>query len=324
MGDHMIGAGGVWLRWVGQILFVAFLLAVVALAGRPSPVAQALAVGGVIIAFAHGVFVYGWSGILLFLSICLTVTFATENLSIATGFPFGHYHFEVAAALPHVGAVPVIVGLLYFAMGYFSWMIASLLLDDADFHLDRPLNVVALPIIASFVMVQWDVVMDPPNATLSRAWIWHNGGGYFGVPLSNYAGWYLTVWLFYQVFALAIYFRPSLVRRRSHGSSLVPMLVYLAVALSNAVPYLIGRDGEVIDATGHVWRLQDLRETTVVVMLFTMLFTSALALSRWAARKGLRYAIGTPPSQPRVAKEDQRNADMPLATSGACRRSQMN
>ena len=55
-----------------------------------------------------------------------------ENLSIVTGFPFGRYHFEVAAALPHIGAVPIIVGLLYFAMGYFSWMIASLLLDDAD------------------------------------------------------------------------------------------------------------------------------------------------------------------------------------------------
>ena len=133
----------------------------------------------------HGVHVYGWSGTLLFLSLCLTVTFATENLSIATGLPFGHYHFEVAAALPHVGAVPVIVGLLYFAMGYFSWMIASVLLDAADAHLNRPFYVVVLPVVAAFVVVQWDVVMDPPNATLYRAWIWHEGGGYFGVPLSN-------------------------------------------------------------------------------------------------------------------------------------------
>jgi len=158
------GTGRVWVRRAGQASFVAFFLAVVALAGTPSPAAQVLAVGGVIIAFAHSVFLYGWSGALLFLSFCLVVTFATENLSIATGFPFGHYHFEVAAALPHVGAVPVIVGLLYFAMGYFSWLIASLLLDSADMHLHRPFNVVALPVIAAFVVVQWDVVMDPPDA----------------------------------------------------------------------------------------------------------------------------------------------------------------
>jgi hypothetical protein len=73
-----------------------------------------------------------------------------------------------------------------------------------------------------------------------------DGGGYFGVPLSDYAGWYLTVWLFYQVFALLVHFR----------------------------------------AVGHGWRARDLHETTVVVMLFTMLFASALALLRWAAPKG--------------------------------------
>ena len=281
----MIDAGSLRLKRAAQALFVAYLVAVVAFAGTPSAIAKGLAFGGVIIAFAHGGRVYGWRGIVVFLMISLAVTFALENLGIATGFPYGHYHFEVAAGLPHVGAVPMVVGLLYFAMGYFSWLIASLLLDDADLHMDRPLNVVALPLIAAFVMVQWDVVMDPPNATLYRAWIWHDGGGYFGVPLSNYVGWYLTVWLVYQAFALFVHVRPSAVRPRPHAAWLLPILVYLAVALSYAVPYLIGRGGEVSDITGHGWRAQDLRETTMVVMLFTMLFTAALALLRWAARR---------------------------------------
>jgi len=279
------GASRTWVRRAGQIFFVVFLLAVVAFAGQPSPVAQALAAGGVIIAFAHGVFAYGWRGILLFLAICLTVTFATENLSIATGFPFGHYHFEVGSALPHVGAVPIIVGLLYFAMGYFSWMIASLLLEKADQHLDRAFNVVALPVVAAFVVTQWDLVMDPPSATLDRAWIWHDGGGYFGVPLSNYLGWYLTVWLFFQAFAIAVHFRPGLVRPRTRGFWLIPILVYVAVALSHAGSWLTGAGGDVVDAAGRIWRAQDLRDTILIVMVFTMLFTSVLALLRWIAMK---------------------------------------
>ena len=285
MAEGAGGVGRVWVRRAGQGLLVVFLLAVVFLAGRPTPFAQALVVVGVIIAFAHGVRVYGWLGILLFLALCLTVTFGSENLSIATGFPFGHYHFEVAAALPHVGAVPIIVGLLYFAMGYFSWMIASLLLDDADTRLDRPFYVVALPVVAAFVVVQWDVVMDPPNATLYRAWIWHDGGGYFGVPLSNYAGWFLTVWLFYQAFAVALHFRPDLVRPRTRAVSLLPILVYLAVALSCALASLTGAGGEVADAAGRVWRAQDLHATVILVTVFTMLFTSVLAFLRWAAVK---------------------------------------
>jgi uncharacterized membrane protein len=282
----MILAGSLRLGHAAQVLFVAFLVAVVAFAGTPSPIAQALAAGGTLVALMHGARVYGWSGIAVFLAISLAVTFALENLGIATGVPFGRYHFEVAAGLPYIGAVPIVVGLLYFAMGYFSWMIASLLLDDADLHMDRPVSVVALPLIAAFVMVQWDVVMDPPNATLHRAWIWHDGGGYFGVPLSNYLGWYLTVWLFYQAFALFVHVRPRIVRPRPYGAWLLPILVYLAVALSYAVPYLIGQDSGVAEIGGQSWRAQDLRETTVIVMLFTMLFTAALALLRWAMRRG--------------------------------------
>src|SRR5258708_6748899 len=159
----MVRVRSVWLR-PAQASFVAFLLAIAAWGGTPSPTGQGLAVVAAIMAFAHGVRAYGVSAIALFLAVCLMVTFTTENLSIATGFPFGHYHFEVAAALPHVGAVPIIVGPLYFTMGYFSWMIASLLLDEADLHLDRPLKVVALPLISAFVMVQWDEVMEQPNA----------------------------------------------------------------------------------------------------------------------------------------------------------------
>jgi hypothetical protein len=47
-------------------------------------------------------------------------------------------------------------------------------------------------------------------------------------------------------------------------------------------PWIIGQGGEVADAANHIWRIQDLRETTVVVLLFTMGFTSLLAALRLA------------------------------------------
>jgi hypothetical protein len=47
-------------------------------------------------------------------------------------------------------------------------------------------------------------------------------------------------------------------------------------------PWLIGQSGEVVDAANHVWRIGDLRETAVVIMLFTMVFTSMLAALRLA------------------------------------------
>jgi uncharacterized membrane protein len=53
-------------------------------------------------------------------------------------------------------------------------------------------------------MVAWDLCMDPTNSTIQRWWIWEQGGGYFGVPLTNYLGWFLTVYLFFQSFALYV------------------------------------------------------------------------------------------------------------------------
>jgi hypothetical protein len=52
----------------------------------------------------------------------------------------------------------------------------------------------------AFIMVSWDVAMDPYQSTVTGDWIWRDGGGYFGVPLHNYAGWFGTVFMFMLVY----------------------------------------------------------------------------------------------------------------------------
>ena len=67
---------------------------------------------------------------------------------------------------------------------------------------------------------------------------------------------------------------------------LAAILFYVFSGLTHLTPWLMGQSGEVADATGHIWRIQDLRETTVAVMLFTMFFTSMLAALRLARDEG--------------------------------------
>jgi uncharacterized membrane protein len=185
--------------WIG---LAAYLALVIGFAWEPTPLAQALAGIGIAIAFVHAARVYGLKDAAVLAVICLGVTFTMENIGDATGFPFGRYHFAVGANLPHVGTIPIIVGPLWFGMGYFSWIVAGTLLGGAETRLNRKFEIVARPVVAALVMTQWDVVMDPPLSTISKAWIWHDGGTHFGVPLSNYLGWLLTAWLFYQAFAI--------------------------------------------------------------------------------------------------------------------------
>ncbi|MGP0058370.1 MAG: carotenoid biosynthesis protein [Beijerinckiaceae bacterium] len=286
LADQITIYHGKLIIWVVLLFYSA---GVVAAAGTPSSLAQFLALLGILIAFAHAVLAYGRSLAFAFLGLCLLVTFSMENLGIATGFPFGRYHFEVASNLPHIGAVPIIVGPLYFAMGYFSWIIASILLGQADLKLDRVFYRLALPIVAAFVMVQWDVVMDPPNATLGHAWVWHDGGGYFGVPLSNFLGWYLTVWLFYQAFALVLgRFGPHPAQSREFW--LIPILLYFSVALSLAVPYFTETTREMVDIAGTKWNAHDLHETAAIIAVFTMVFTSVLSLIRLVEETPSRHS----------------------------------
>jgi uncharacterized membrane protein len=273
------------LEAAGWVVFAVYLAMVVGFAWNPTPFAQGLAALGIVGACAHAALSYGWKDALVLLVICLAITFTMENIGSATGLPFGQYRFEIGSNLPHVGAIPIIVGPLWFGMGYFSWIVAGTLLGGTLQRLKRKVELIALPVVAAFVMTQWDVVMDPPESTISKAWIWHDGGAHFGVPLSNYLGWLLTSWLFYQAFAIYLIRRRTVSARmadQARALRLGAILLYLCSGLTHVAPWLTGQSGEVVDAANHVWRVADLREATVVVLLFTMVFTSMLAALRLA------------------------------------------
>jgi uncharacterized membrane protein len=272
-----------WRAPAMWILIACYLVLVVAYAWNPTPLAQALAAIGIASALVHATWTYGFKNALALFAICVVITFAMENFGSLTGAMFGHYHFEVGSGLPHIGVIPIIVGPLWFGMGYFAWIVAGTLLGGADRNLNRRLNIFVLPLVAAFVMTQWDFVMDAPEATISKAWIWHDGGAYFGVPLTNYFGWLLTCWLFYQLFALYLARRHDLrPTPRDRALRLAAILFYVCSGLTHLTPWLTGPSGEAADGAGHIWRIEDLRATTVMVMLLTMFFTSALAGLRLA------------------------------------------
>ncbi len=274
------------------IAFASYLALVVAFGWNSTPPALVLATIGILLACVHAALYYGWEDALALFSICVVITFAVENVGSATGLPFGHYHFEVGAGLPHIGLIPIIVGPLWFGMGYFSWIVAGALLGTGA----RPngkFELLVWPVVAAFVMTQWDVVMDPPMSTISKAWIWHDGGAHFGVPLPNYAGWLLTAWLFCQAFAILLDQTREVSRTAAEPAAfertlrLVAILLYLGSGLTHLTPWLTGDNGEVMDAAHHVWRVSDLRGSTVVTMTFTIFFTSLLAMLRLATERNV-------------------------------------
>ncbi|HYI05489.1 MAG TPA: carotenoid biosynthesis protein [Reyranella sp.] len=227
--------------------------------------------------FVHGSLRYGLKGVVAFAVICLVVSNAIENLGVATGFPFGPYHYTDALG-PKLGYVPLMIGPAYLGVGYLSWVLATVLAGDVK-RGAAAAQIFVTPLIGAFIMVLWDLSMDPMASTLSQWWIWEQGGGFFGVPLQNFLGWYLTVFAFMLVFALYLRGRapePALPQPRAHYLQAAAM--YAVVALDFVMTYMMKTGSEtVVDAVGIPWRSGDIFETAALTALLTMMFVVALA-----------------------------------------------
>ena len=138
---------------------------------------------------------------LAFFALSATISWVFEQVGVTTGLVFGAYHYTdyLGAKL---GDVPLLIPLAWFMMVYPSYVIAGLAVER------RPTGtpsgaaaLVRLAAVSAVVMTAWDLVVDPilsgPDA---RAWIWENGGPYFGIPIQNYFGWLLTTFTVYLAY----------------------------------------------------------------------------------------------------------------------------
>ena len=264
------------ILWVLAAAYAVALVANITF-GLGIPIAVVLLIS-VAFALIHGAVRYGWTGILAFIVMCLVVSNILENTSILTGFPFGHYHYTDALG-PKLFLVPLLIGPAYFANGYFAWVIGNVLVGELRRGSSAFLTV-AVPFIAAFVMVMWDLTFDPRASTIQHQWIWEQGGGYFGVPLTNYLGWFFTVYLFLQLFALFVRFRPGSATvtnfPRSHFAQ--ALLMYAVMGLTPVLTFVVTGSGtQVTDATGVVWRTANIAESMATVSIFTMIFAAAMS-----------------------------------------------
>jgi putative membrane protein len=230
-------------------------------------------------ALIHGAKRYGWKGILVLAVITLIISGIMENLSILTGFPFGHYYYTDGLG-PKVFLVPLLIAPSYVSFGYLAWVLSTVLVGEVRRR--SPVFIaVAVSIVASFIMVAWDLSLDPIASTIRQDWIWTQGGGYFGVPISNFIGWSFTVYIFLQLFALYVRQRGSddLSRTVPITHYLQAILVYMWTSVGFLRSFLFRVNTQVTDAAGKVWQTSDIYETSAILAIYTMIFISILALA---------------------------------------------
>ncbi|MGA3344643.1 MAG: carotenoid biosynthesis protein [Terracidiphilus sp.] len=227
---------------------------------------------------------YRLRGILIFAAICTVVGNLVENLGVATGFPFGHYYF-VELMGPKLFHVPVLLGLAYIGMAYVSLTLARAIVGDPHMPIGS-MRLAALPVVASFLIVAWDLAQDPIWATVLHGWVWRDGGPWFGVPISNYFGWYGNVFVVYLLFTLYL-------RRRKSPAIILPpaafrpaLLFYALCASGNILQALSTQAPAVVfDPTGKQWRTSDIAGASALVSIFVMGGFAAIAWIRLAGQQ---------------------------------------
>jgi putative membrane protein len=107
--------------------------------------------------------------------------FGVEVLGVHAGLPFGVYTYTAALA-PRLFGVPMVLGC--------AWLVLVAYVTDR-----MPRVIASAPgrvALGALWLVGIDLLIDPLAAGTLNYWRWAECGRYYGVPLSNFAGWFAT------------------------------------------------------------------------------------------------------------------------------------
>ena len=111
------------------------------------------------------------------------VSLASELLGTTAGIPFGPYRYTDGLGIKWFDHVPVLIPASWFMMALPSFALATRWITANRFW---------RIVVAAGLLVSWDLALDPAMSRLMPYWIWGSRGPYYGMPLLNLGGWYVT------------------------------------------------------------------------------------------------------------------------------------
>ncbi len=176
----------------------------------------------------------GWPWALLAFGWVVLVSGTVETIGALTGFPFGDYHYSNAFGPRILGVLPLAIP--------FAWWIVLLPLQIIFVRLSQRnwFPVAAIPPLVGLCAACVDLALEPV-ATLGRGyWLWETSGFWYGVPWTNFLGWFLTA----TVLSAGLLGLCGSVFRRGFGwetpsAHMIPLCVLYSVLLTFLLASLV-------------------------------------------------------------------------------------
>ncbi|WP_216830480.1 carotenoid biosynthesis protein [Alkalihalobacterium elongatum] len=154
-----------WLEWANAVFLI--------LAGI---------LGGIYFILQYGA-PLGWTAIL----VIFFFTILAESLGVEYGLFFGDYYYEPDFGV-HLLNVPITIGFAWLMVMATTHVITKGIVKSLPY---RSLVLVVYPILGALAAVIMDLAIDPVAYQVKQYWIWMGDGGYYGVPFSNFVGWFI-------------------------------------------------------------------------------------------------------------------------------------
>lgn len=219
----------------------------------------------------------GWKRTLGFIPWGFGVAFASELSSIHNGFPYGHYRYLPDLFVDQewwvLGQVPFMDSLSYVFLNYAAYSLARLWFARADGS--GPKRHALVIVLVGAALVTWlDMIVDPVSLRgdewfLGKIYHYPDGGSHFGVPWSNYAGWFVTGGAIQGGLALAE-------RRWPAAGDDTPGRVWMGAAIYAGVALFI---------LSVAWWIDLARGEGVALALWNTGAFLAVAATTWAVRR---------------------------------------
>jgi putative membrane protein len=180
----------------------------------------------------------GWRRALIFMLLAYGICTTAETLGVLTGAVFGRYEYSPELHPRAFGLVPWGT-ISYWRFALYGAYAFSHLAQVRRGGRSRRLGVWGFAALGALLMVALDLVIDPVEVARGT-WTWFDPGPYFGIPLQNFLGWFLTSVVVLLAFRAVELRRPS--RSLLAESRWLPHLPVWDV-LSESLSYIIAALG---------------------------------------------------------------------------------
>ncbi|WP_198120067.1 carotenoid biosynthesis protein [Massilia rhizosphaerae] len=152
-----------------------------------------------------------------------------EQLGSSYGWFFGSYTYTSVLG-PRLGDVPVVIPMMWFALGYVGYVISNLIVwqDPVDGPASLGRDAI-LALLGATVVTCYDLGVDPYMVYVLKAWIMtKTDGAWFGETVQGFAGWMTVSFAILFAFRRLARVRPAAER----GDAVVPTMRHVLVPLS--------------------------------------------------------------------------------------------